>query len=105
MPSYSCASDSSTGVSILQGPHHSAQKSTTTGCVADPTTSSKVAVVTAGRLFDIRRPYDLYLGTESSGTFPGVARRAIEEHTVQQFDPLDEYPIHQVPLSMRYVAS
>jgi hypothetical protein len=30
------------GAIILHGPHHSAQKSTSTGSDADPTTSSKV---------------------------------------------------------------
>src|SRR3954467_9594018 len=40
LPSYSPASSSSTGAIILQGPHHSAQKSTTTG-VDDFKTSSE----------------------------------------------------------------
>src|ERR1041385_3815298 len=41
LPSYSPASSSSTGAIILQGPHHSAQKSTTTGVVDLRTSSEK----------------------------------------------------------------
>jgi hypothetical protein len=38
------------GPTILQGPHHAAQKSTITGCVAFKTTSSKVASVIANAI-------------------------------------------------------
>src|SRR6185312_10618126 len=48
-PAYSAATFSSTGVSALHGPHHGAQKSTTTGMALEPsmTSSSNVAVVTS----------------------------------------------------------
>ncbi len=42
LPSYSAASSSSTGAIILQGPHHSAQKSTTTGVVDFKTSCGKI---------------------------------------------------------------
>src|SRR5688572_29727009 len=44
-PSYSLASSSRIGATILQGPHHSAQKSTRTGVVDLRTSASKFAVV------------------------------------------------------------
>ena len=45
-PSYSEANSSKAGAICLQGPHHSAQKSTTTGIFEPITSSSKVASVT-----------------------------------------------------------
>src|ERR1017187_7214745 len=42
-PDCSVAISSSTGASILQGPHHSAQKSTSTGWVDFSTSASKFA--------------------------------------------------------------
>src|SRR6185295_5987218 len=44
-PACSLAMSSSTGAIILHGPHHSAQKSTSTGASAPPTPSSNVASV------------------------------------------------------------
>src|SRR6056297_2916797 len=44
---YSAASSSSAGPICLQGPHHSAQKSTTTGTLEFLTSASKVSSVTA----------------------------------------------------------
>ena len=41
-PSYFAAKDEMTGPSILQGPHQSAQKSTSTGTVLKRTSSSKL---------------------------------------------------------------
>src|SRR3954453_10395797 len=43
LPACSCAISSSTGASILHGPHHSAQKSTSTGWVDLSTSVSKLA--------------------------------------------------------------
>src|ERR1051326_5804084 len=43
LPSYSSASSSRRGAIILHGPHHSAQKSTSTGVLALVTSVSKVA--------------------------------------------------------------
>src|SRR6266516_7185513 len=55
-PSYSLASSSRIGAIILQGPHHSAQKSTSTGVDAFKTSSSKLAAVRMTILFaDIRQ--------------------------------------------------
>ncbi len=50
LPAFSSASCSSTGPSARQGPHHGAQKSTSTSWEAEALTTSagKVAVVTAG---------------------------------------------------------
>ncbi len=45
LPACSSAISSSTGAISLQGPHHSAQKSTTTVPSADLTSSSKVVSV------------------------------------------------------------
>ena len=45
-PSYSFAISSKTGERVLQGPHHSAQKSTKTGCVELITSASKEASLT-----------------------------------------------------------
>jgi hypothetical protein len=47
LPAYSAASSSSAGPIWRQGPHHSAQKSTTTGMADLRTSASKVASVTA----------------------------------------------------------
>src|SRR2546426_9215530 len=44
-PSYSLASSSRIGAIILQGPHHSAQKSTSTGVGEFSTSCSKLASV------------------------------------------------------------
>src|ERR1039457_5465130 len=44
-PSYSAASSSSTGPIILHGPHHSAQKSTSTGVEAFSTSAAKFSFV------------------------------------------------------------
>src|SRR5882724_6439035 len=46
-PPCSLAISSSTGPSILQGPHHSAQKSTTTGWEDFKTSASKLASLTS----------------------------------------------------------
>ena len=46
-PSISVASSSRNGAIILQGPHHSAQKSTSTGSLAFSTTASKLVSLTA----------------------------------------------------------
>src|SRR5699024_10654499 len=46
LPSYSPASSSSTGATILHGPHHSAQKSTRTGPEADNTSCWKLSSLT-----------------------------------------------------------
>src|SRR6266498_3810147 len=55
-PSYSLASSSRIGAIILQGPHHSAQKSTNTGVDALSTSCSKLASVRMTILFaDIRQ--------------------------------------------------
>src|SRR3954454_23932943 len=45
-PVLAAASSSSAGSIALHGPHHGAQKSTTTGCSASSTSLSKVASVT-----------------------------------------------------------
>src|SRR3954452_5716025 len=45
LPAYSVASSSRTGASILHGPHHSAQKSTSTGTVDLRTSCSQLASV------------------------------------------------------------
>src|SRR5262245_49922076 len=56
LPSYSLASSSRIGAIILQGPHHSAQKSTSTGVVDFKTSSSKFATVRVTILFaDMRQ--------------------------------------------------
>src|SRR6185503_4496130 len=56
LPSYSLASSSRIGAIILQGPHHSAQKSTRTGVVDFKTSSSKLAAVRVTILFaDMRQ--------------------------------------------------
>src|SRR5690348_602331 len=47
LPICSEAISSSTGPSILHGPHHSAQKSTTTGCVEFKTSASKFDSLTS----------------------------------------------------------
>src|SRR5437868_15473220 len=47
LPAMSLASSSSAGPISLQGPHHSAQKSTSTGSFAFSTSASKLASVTA----------------------------------------------------------
>src|SRR3954467_9376747 len=47
LPAMSLASSSSAGAIILQGPHHSAQKSTSTGSFDFSTSVSKLASVTA----------------------------------------------------------
>src|SRR5699024_3668512 len=46
LPAYSPASSSSTGATILHGPHHSAQKSTNTGPEADNTSCWKLSSLT-----------------------------------------------------------
>ena len=46
-PSISVANSSRNGAIILQGPHHSAQKSTSTGSLAFSTTASKLLSLTA----------------------------------------------------------
>jgi hypothetical protein len=45
-PAISVASSSRNGAIILQGPHHSAQKSTSTGSLARSTTASKLLSLT-----------------------------------------------------------
>ncbi len=47
LPAFSLAISSSAGLICLQGPHHSAQKSTSTGPSAFSTSFSKVSSVTA----------------------------------------------------------
>src|SRR5882757_7488849 len=47
LPAMSVASSSKKGPIILQGPHHSAQKSTRTGPLARSTSASKLLSVTA----------------------------------------------------------
>src|SRR5690606_12533028 len=47
LPSYSVASSSTIGAIILHGPHHSAQKSTSTSSLASSTSDSNVSSVTA----------------------------------------------------------
>src|SRR5438105_15058268 len=54
-PSYSTASSSTSGFSILQGAHQVAQKSTRTSCVEAPTVVSKFWSVTWTRCFVVRR--------------------------------------------------
>jgi hypothetical protein len=46
LPAFSAAISSRIGAIALQGPHHSAQKSTSTGSPAAPIVSSKVVSVT-----------------------------------------------------------
>src|SRR6266496_550242 len=53
-PSYFLPISSSTGATILQGPHQSAQKSTRTGLDEPSTSASKFASVTM-TAFDIRK--------------------------------------------------
>src|SRR5215510_13584699 len=56
LPSYSLASSSRMGAIILQGPHHSAQKSTNTGVADFKTSSAKLASVRVTMLFaDMRQ--------------------------------------------------
>src|SRR3954454_4346657 len=50
LPAFSLAICSSTGATMRQGPHHSAQKSTMSGTSAAPTSSSKVSLVSSVRL-------------------------------------------------------
>src|SRR6185312_1848083 len=46
-PTFSLAISSSTGATILHGPHHVAQKSTSTGTLLDSTSSENESSVTA----------------------------------------------------------
>src|ERR1044072_301869 len=46
-PAFSVAISSSTGATILQGPHQVAQKSTNTGVLLDSTSAEKESAVTA----------------------------------------------------------
>src|ERR671918_1976388 len=52
-PAYLAASFSISGATMRHGPHHSAQKSTTTGLSLWSTSASNVASVTSGTLDDI----------------------------------------------------
>ena len=52
LPEYSSASSSRTGAIILQGPHHSAQKSTSTGVVDFRTCWAKLSLVRMMILLD-----------------------------------------------------
>ena len=54
-PSYSFAISSKTGERALHGPHHSAQKSTKTGCVEVITSAAKEASLTT--LIYLRRSF------------------------------------------------
>src|SRR5947209_23424 len=50
LPTFSAAICSRTGATMRQGPHHSAQKSTTSGRSEPPTSSSNVSVVRSTKL-------------------------------------------------------
>ena len=69
LPSYSCASFSRTGPSIRHGPHHAAQKSTTTGTVEDRSmiSRSKVSDVTS---MTFGEDEDVAVSRSCSGGFP-----------------------------------
>src|SRR4249919_232108 len=56
LPPYSLATSSSAGANILHGPHHSAQKSTSTGCPDCSTSLSKVASETCLIAADMENP-------------------------------------------------
>src|SRR5918995_3269624 len=85
LPAYLVASFSISGATIRHGPHHSAQKSTTTGFSDWRTSVSKVASVTSGTLEDIRGSFlsnpasagDLL--QQSVGIEDAVVREPIED--------------------------
>src|SRR5215211_5238405 len=81
-PSYFAASFSISGATIRHGPHHSAQKSTTTGFVLWSTSVSKVASVTSGTLDDIWIPL---CGAGSAGD--------LLQHSVRLEDAIVHEPI------------
>src|SRR5689334_20822257 len=62
-PCSSCASSSTIGLSILQGPHHSAQKSTKTGVGEFKTSDSKLLSVKCND--DISAPFDKCLKSDN----------------------------------------
>src|SRR5512132_606 len=73
LPLCSSAISSSSGLIILQGPHHSAQKSTSTGVLDLSTSLSNVASVTAAALLisSVRSgPRPLGTSTSSNGSSP-----------------------------------
>src|SRR5438034_5009194 len=71
------ASWSSTGVTAWHGPHHGAQKSTTTGLPARRTSSSKVASVTSRTRDRLQPPQ------EGPDAQPGhLPRRLQDDHAV-----------------------
>src|SRR4051812_11327385 len=63
LPSYSFAISSTTGPTILQGPHHSAQKSTNTGLSDLSTNSSKFASVISKAMISIFLNIELQIYT------------------------------------------
>ena len=61
LPAYSVASSSRIGATARQGPHQTAQKSTSTGIELFNTASSKVAAVTGVAALIVPLPLDCFL--------------------------------------------
>src|SRR3954466_5821818 len=88
LPAMSVASSSRNGAIILQGPHHSAQKSTRTGSLARKTVSSKLLSLTAvGFMAKPSRKYLTRLG-EPENRRQGKCRgeqRGADRHQARAF--------------------
>src|ERR687892_1400799 len=70
LPAYLAASFSISGATMRHGPHHSAQKSTTTGFSLWRTSDSNVASVTSGTLDDMK---------SSLVVLPGLAGHLLQQ--------------------------
>src|SRR5918911_989835 len=92
-PDRSSAIFSSTGATAWHGPHHSAQKSTITGCSLCKTSWSKVCVVTESNAFLSRLPYPD--SNDSGGRLVPVPEGSVTpayNRPMPPFQPLPQAP-------------
>src|SRR5438270_11393757 len=76
LSTFSAAISSSTGATILHGPHHSAQKSTRTGLSLASTSVSKVASVTVLVVAPIAAPREGLGDCRNVAVVPDIPRMA-----------------------------
>src|SRR5690349_5580645 len=88
-PSYSLASSSSTGAIRWHGPHHSAQKSTSTGTSLARTSSAKVASVTLAVMLFLSVTYGLLLHPADSAGLRDRLRQLTPQAVPDRLQPGD----------------
>jgi hypothetical protein len=94
LPLYSWASSSTIGISNLHGPHHSAQKSTSTGTEDFNTSPSKLASVNSARLLlDIKDSFRALVRMRRQGHRPFVTS-VFEAHPELQPSISATHPDH-----------